>query len=175
MIRRLLLALTARLPVRVIAHEGRPFLERYWVAQGCGLQVYLHRFIDDDPDGLHDHPWRFSVCLMLAGGYMEDRRHGMRLVRWINVIAGDTFHRVRVLHDARGRKRDCWTLFIHSARVKPWGFLRYRGVPHLNYFADEGQAPVTVYETARESGGPFSEWGRDPDCPRGRDIRGAPR
>lgn len=120
--RRMLMALSARLPVRIISDNGQPYLERYFLAECLGVRMYLHRFVGSDPDrGLHDHPWRWAFSLILAGWYIEERRDGDHMRSRFNALTADTFHRVVLPVGAR----DCWTLFIHRARdVKPWGFLR---------------------------------------------------
>lgn len=126
MIARLCRLLADRRPCRLIDAGGRPYLERYWL---CGLPgggaVYLHRFLaPDDPRGLHDHPWRWALSLVLAGGYDEERgdcwraRTTRRLRPGaLNLILGSTFHRVTGLPAG-----EAWTLFAHGARTKRWGF-----------------------------------------------------
>lgn len=124
--RALLFWLTGFLPCRLINDGDRPYLERYFVARAFGVTVYLHRFVGDDPDrGLHDHPWSWALSLILAGYYYEERRgYGgvtLRPVRWVNLLAGDSFHRVLL----PAGKREAWTLFVHGAYAKDWGFLRF--------------------------------------------------
>lgn len=131
MIERLLYAITARLPCRLIDGEhGEPYLERYYLFGAFGWYAYLHRFVDSDPDrGLHDHPWDRAVSLVLTGGYDEirprvnDPDHTLtRTLRpWrINRLRGTDFHRV-VLRGGR----PAWTLFMHGPRVKGWGFVQH--------------------------------------------------
>ncbi|WP_244260428.1 hypothetical protein [Burkholderia gladioli] len=56
--RRVLYAISSRLPCRIIADGNKPYLERYYLATVFGVRFYLHRFVASDPDrGLHDHPW----------------------------------------------------------------------------------------------------------------------
>ncbi len=149
--RRLLFWLSARLPARRIDHEGQPYLERYYVATLPGLRIYLHRFVGSDPDGVHDHPFRHSLAVILAGWYFEDRLQPdgsvrRRVCRWFNLIGPMDFHRV-VLPG----QQDVWTLFMHTARVKHWGFLR----------RPEGAAPDSppVYvDQSRPQDPPFSQW-----------------
>lgn len=118
--RHLLLRIARRLPLREITADGEPYLERYFVCRVFGWNVYLHRFLASDPDrGLHDHPWRLALSLILLGQYQELRRDGLHLRLWLNVIHGDTFHRVLVEDGA-----EVWTLFAHGSRVKRWGFWR---------------------------------------------------
>jgi len=89
--------------------------------------LYLHRFHRDDPDmELHNHPWQWSVSLILAGGYLETRRVwtggtftvGRRefLPGMINAIFADTYHRVDLLED------DVWSLFLVGPVVQSWSF-----------------------------------------------------
>lgn len=114
---RLLFALSGNLRVRLIQEKGRPYLERYYLATFWGRRYYLHRFVDSDPKGLHDHPWENAWSIVLSGSYIEERRSGPRKIRWFNRLTGDSFHRVVV-------DKDCWTLFSHSVdRVKPWGVI----------------------------------------------------
>jgi hypothetical protein len=127
---RLLYRLSARLPCRLIDGEnGEPYLERYYVFGALGWHLYLHRFVDSDPDrGLHDHPWGRAVSLVLSGGYDELRPAGADFERprcrrirpgRLNFLRGEDFHRV-VLRD----RRPAWTLFAHGPRVKGWGFVQ---------------------------------------------------
>lgn len=90
--------------------------------------VYLHKFHRGDEDlELHNHPWRWSVALVLSGGYREERRRGapekggwvfVREVRppAINLIHHDTFHRVTLL------EKTAWSIFVAGPREKGWGF-----------------------------------------------------
>ncbi len=88
-----------------------------------GIGVFLHRFhrSDADPE-LHNHPWRWGVSLILAGGYIEERREGLDVVTRefepgsVNLLFDSTFHRVE-LH--RG---EAWSLFVAGPRAQSWGF-----------------------------------------------------
>jgi len=126
----LLYRLTAHLPCRIIDGEGgEPYLERYYLFGAFGWHLYVHRFVDSDPDrGLHDHPWNRAVSLVLSGGYDELRpcagdssmincRH-VRPGR-LNFLRGEDFHRVLLCN-----ARPAWTLFSHGPRVKGWGFVQ---------------------------------------------------
>lgn len=130
----LLYRLTASRPCRLIHRgQGERYLERYWIVRWRGCTAYLHRFVAADADEwVHDHPWSWSVAIVLTGGYREERlkwfdpatgwKAVIRLLggwRRINIIKGGDFHRIL----------DCvpetWTLFIHGPRVKGWGFLEH--------------------------------------------------
>lgn len=122
---------SGKLRCRIInSDDGAPYLERYHLLRlPSGGGLYIHRFLDSDPDrGLHDHPWRHSIGLILSGGYHELRRYtdqGKTVVRrnWIgpgrtNYITANDFHRI-VLPE----KSEAWTLFMHTGKFKGWGFL----------------------------------------------------
>lgn len=160
------------LPARIIAHQGRPYMERYYVGTPFGLRIYLHRFVDSDPDGLHDHPWRWSMSLILLGSYLEERAVDVmrmvveaRPVRWVNVITGDTFHRVVLADPVAGQRREVWSLFMHTPRVKGWGFIRLLGneLDEMDYsYHQAGSPPETR----------FTDWPRT--AKRGREIARQP-
>lgn len=138
MIRSLLTRISRHLPLRVIAAEEGDYLHRFYV---CGpaphnfppgvrvvlgrlpVTVFLHRFVRSDRDReLHNHPWDRAWSLVLAGGYVEERRHGdevrthvVRPWSW-NKLLANTFHRVDLIEN------DCWTIFVTGDRVQDWGF-----------------------------------------------------
>lgn len=154
MIRRLLYAISGRLPCRLINDGDRPYLERYYVGRAFGWTFYLHRFVASDPArGLHDHPWNRAYSFVLSGSYLEETRTGTRRVRWFNRLTGDSFHRV-LLRDGAPH---VWTLFCHGPYVKPWGFMRpldtVAGVPLLlwephAYQTDEASGKQRWWDTA---------------------------
>jgi len=165
---RFLFWFSARLPCRFINDKGRDYLERYYLLTVCGWRFYLHRFVGSDPaHGLHDHPWRRAFSVLLSGFYYEQTRYGVRVVRWFNMLSGDTFHRVLLprtgpLHltvdestaEIVGATREeipCWTLFAHKVGdVKPWGFLE-------DMREDCGAMLFIPYQYKVE-GGKNSEW-----------------
>lgn len=102
--------------------HGNPREGVEWPAGGTG--VYIHRFHRGDDDlALHNHPWKWAVSIVLAGGYREELRTAddrvvTRVVRPgdVNVIRHETFHRVDLIEN------DAWTLFIAGPKVASWGF-----------------------------------------------------
>lgn len=112
-----------------------PYLSRWYLWRhnsGEGLAVFLHKFHrgDDDLD-LHNHPWSWSLAIILSGGYREERRvwaHAYtemfdqvrtRTLRpgMVNFIRGTDFHRVELLSD------EAWSLFIAGPHTgEGWGF-----------------------------------------------------
>lgn len=134
MLAKLLYRLTALRPCRLIHRgQGERYLERYFLGSVRGITAYLHRFVASDADEwVHDHPWRWSVAIVLTGGYLEERLQWfdpatgwtsrMRFIggwRRINLIRGGDFHRIVECTP------ETWTLFIHGSRVKGWGFLQF--------------------------------------------------
>lgn len=95
--------------------------------------LYLHYFFRGDADfEVHNHPWRFSMSMILTGGYIEERWDPLRKALDtkhfdpgdINVIRSTDYHRVTLKAPERG----CWTLFLSSDRLDAkngydWGFL----------------------------------------------------
>src|SRR5581483_11352359 len=84
-----------------------------------GVAVYLHRFVGEDwSKDLHDHPKRF-VSVGLYGGYVEETPKGTRTYRapWLRSFPATHTHRLTL-----GPFRECWTLVIVFAAVRPWGF-----------------------------------------------------
>ncbi len=130
---RILFRLSAHLRCRVITGQrGEPYLERYHLLRlPFGVHVYLHRFVASDPGrALHNHPWRHALSLVLAGGYDETRLRGRGDTRLfkrrigagrLNLISGRIYHRIDL--PAGG---EAWSLFIHSASERSWGFLDTR-------------------------------------------------
>ena len=130
--------------VWVIEVNRKPYLERYKLAgknhwfnrlrRWLGLQIYIHRFVSTDGERwIHDHPWRWCLCFVLSGGYIEERlkyfspNEGLVTervpVRWLNLLTPRTFHRIAEL------KPNTWTLVIcgpdtvHNGKRKGWGFI----------------------------------------------------
>ena len=172
MIRRFLLWLTARLPVKVIGRPGQTYVEWYHVATVPGLfRVQLHRFVRSDPDGLHDHPWAWACSFILAGWYIEERRDRDRVRSRGYFLTGETFHRVVLPHGT-----DVWTLFIHGPYVKHWGFLNPITMHIENDFARaptwrDRDGHLWRYEARERDPQRFADWPWDKATPRGRDIR----
>jgi hypothetical protein len=121
-----------------IGEPGKPYLlrkyltpRRYSGARWPG--VFLHRFYQSDKDRCpHNHPWRWSISLILTGGYVEQRfdpdtcqwSYRCRRPFTFNVIRATDFHKVLLLNPERG----CWSLFVafghHKTRMpgEEWGF-----------------------------------------------------
>jgi hypothetical protein len=152
MIRRLLQWITARIsPPRVIYDRlgVSPYLSRHYIVgrpkmpdgsapfdwdgaprsgivwPSSSLGICLHHFHRSDEAGeLHNHPWRWAISFILAGGYREERRlRGTNRVIQrtvkpgsLNFIGAEDFHRIDLLQP------DAWSLFIVGPRFSDWGF-----------------------------------------------------
>ena len=46
------------------------YLRRYYLLRTKYLGIFVHEFLGDDAEGLHDHPWDFFL-FVLRGGYWE--------------------------------------------------------------------------------------------------------
>ena len=136
--RRWCLALAPQCAVQRILREGRPYLDRYFVAgwrptrrgAAVGASVFLHHFLASDASTeVHSHPWTWSASLILVGGYRETRcldgersEHEYRPGD-VNVLEPAVRHRIDLLGD------DCWTLFLAGAYQQPWDFAPVCGGP----------------------------------------------
>lgn len=114
---------------RTFETEGDSYLSRYLLFQVGDIAVQLHKFHRGDQDvELHNHPWKWAVSLILAGGYREERKIGESNGAnvWtktfrpgsINLLRGDAFHRVDMLDAQIG----CWTLFVSGPKTQSWSF-----------------------------------------------------
>jgi hypothetical protein len=142
MLRKLCELIAQFLPVdHVPRPDGTPYLDRYYIWRGGdGFALYLHHFVGDDPDELHDHP-ADGWSLILAGRYYEERANfidnlpvfdertrTMTTMRWvyrthhvykpgnINVVREYDFHRITL------RGGDAWTIWFRKPRRYDWGF-----------------------------------------------------
>ena len=135
---RLLYRLSAYCRCRIISGpDEQPYLERYHLLRlPFGYRIYLHRFVASDPGrGLHNHPWRHALSLLLCGTYQETRmltaesNHALQR-RWLraghlNFISGDVYHRINIAAGA-----ECWSLFLHASKTRDWGFIRRHQTYH---------------------------------------------
>lgn len=126
LLRKALERFAQRFEVRIVGDNNDVMLSRYVIHDGGrdGWRVFLHQFHRPDGDmELHNHPWGIALCLVLFGGYYEERRTGdgviTRIVRpgTINWITANTFHRVAAL-----RSGESWSLVVASPITQSWGF-----------------------------------------------------
>jgi hypothetical protein len=147
---RLLYRLSAYFRCRVInGPDAQPYLERYHLLRlPCGYRVYLHRFVASDPGrGLHNHPWRHAMSLLLCGSYQETRMLGAdsdnalqrRRLRpgQLNYISGEVYHRINIEPGT-----ECWSLFLHAPKTRDWGFIRRHQYQDHNEVVTQASNPL---------------------------------
>ncbi|SRR6266536_3971013 len=105
--------------------DERVIMRRFVVVDCSHFGVYIHQICGQDHESLHNHPWKWSVALVIAGSYSEERAvadNGVvkRLIRAgrINFISKNTFHRINDVSP-----KGAWTIYIHGPRAQCDGFL----------------------------------------------------
>lgn len=92
---------------------------RLFESRRRGLCIYLHKFVGEDWDDVHDHPWAFG-SMILAGRYLERRpgkRDRVRGLLSIGVHGAYYRHTTKLLDG-----RPCWTLMVCGRKHAEWGF-----------------------------------------------------
>lgn len=142
---RILQRIALNLPLRIIDHDGRPYLRRYHVGTLFGVRIYLHHFVDSDPVGIHNHPFKHSLSILLSGTYQEERRWcripNQRNINFVNYISADTLHRVLLRRDGADNPCTVWSLFFHTRKVMTWGTLKDKGA-FMQYVEEFPDNPV---------------------------------
>jgi hypothetical protein len=146
--------LASKCAKRTICVDGKPYLERYYLAGPIRARTaafwpendrpvprlrwlrrvwYLHRFLAPDADRhLHDHPWD-GRGRILAGAYVEEREPTSPGPNPLRVYTeGDKthvrpwrYHRVlRLLRAVAGDPSEVWTLLRVTAHAHAWGYLK---------------------------------------------------
>lgn len=143
-----LLRLAEKLPSPRVIYDregGSPYLSRWYLigkrrdpdpyldgqlreddTSGWGklpFHLFLHRFHRSDDDGaLHNHPWKWAVSFILAGGYLEEYREGDEVLRRhvkplrFNFLTKDSYHRVDLVNG------EAWSLFLVGPTIDTWYF-----------------------------------------------------
>lgn len=122
---------TAHLPCSFVQPGGDPYLERFFLVEGDGFYVYLHRFVAPDKDRfLHNHPWDEAYSSILHGGYTQrvpthavhpgqplSLRDEHLAAGARNYLRGADYHQIVTIEP------ETWTLFAHTEWTREWGFL----------------------------------------------------
>jgi len=101
----------------------QPYLERYYLflkdRKWFPFNVFLHKFLQSDPDELHDHPWPYFT-LILRGGYWETTPKGRfwRGPGHMRVNGPKSLHRVELEPGVCA-----WSLFFSGPKLREWGFI----------------------------------------------------
>ena len=102
----------------------KPYLIRYYLLftdrpKWFPFNIFLHKFLQGDPDELHDHPWPYFT-LILKGGYWEVTHKG----RFWRGPGSFRFSTPKSLHRVELEKGiSAWTLFIPGPKTRDWGFI----------------------------------------------------
>lgn len=127
-------------PHLIVGTAEMPYMLRWWlVPRNPWLNVYLHKFVNDDEPTLHDHPWH-SVSILLRGRLREVTPSTW--CRWMRAqrtqwnwygsrwFSSEEHRRGAVVyrrHEHLHRlelidRRPAWTLFITGPMQRVWGF-----------------------------------------------------
>tara|TARA_R110000868_G_scaffold262401_2_gene521061 strand:+ start:38309 stop:39187 length:879 start_codon:yes stop_codon:yes gene_type:complete len=145
-IREVLYNATAKGPLRIItrpnpndADNPHVYLERYPIFETPELLCYIHHFRMSDEPHIHNHPWRMSNSIILAGEYTEIRPKDLtsmeltqtkRTAGSMGSLTFDDLHRVKLPMCETGEK-SVWTLFMHYRHWEQgWGFVEEKPFKH---------------------------------------------
>ena len=101
----------------------KPYLIRYYLflkeRKWFPFNIFLHKFLQGDPDELHDHPWPY-LTIILKGGYWEVTPKG----RFWRGPGSFRFATPKSLNRVELEKGiHAWTLFIPGPKIRDWGFI----------------------------------------------------
>ncbi|MCE2436425.1 MAG: hypothetical protein J4F97_00205 [Pseudomonadales bacterium] len=146
--------LLRRLPGKHIELGSEPYLTR-WMLKGDGSgrswEIYIHHLHAIDVSRfLHNHPWRWFLAFVLAGGYGQDTvdnrigRVRRERINWFNLFIGQNrYHAIREISDG-----GVWTLVVSSRRNGHlWGYWDSDRQTHLPDDEDPEAktSSVTIY------------------------------
>ena len=111
-------------PHLVVGPPHKPYMLRWHLLpRNPFLNIYLHKFLNDDDDrALHDHPWP-SVSIMLRGAAREVLAEQGKWTLSRDIKAGRVVWRSAMFrHRLVILTQPTWTLFITGPRIREWGF-----------------------------------------------------
>lgn len=118
--------------------DGGKYLTRYTLAYLGPVGLHVHCFHRSDEDKeLHSHPWAWAVCLILSGGYREERltSEGVRSRDMtpgkINLLLRGGFHRTVMLDG------ESWSLIVTGPKATSWCFLDPGGLTPWREFVSK--------------------------------------
>lgn len=101
----------------------------YMIRYSIGNHIKLHKFLRQDKDCMHDHPWAF-LSIILKGSYFEVTPKSKDEIMWtkarkysapcILYRPAKWIHKIDVFEP-------CWSLVINFKKVKSWGFFTKKG------------------------------------------------
>lgn len=156
-----LIARAARTPYLHLYHaDGTAYMRRFWLLRTRFLSIKLHHICTPDYDRhMHDHPWSF-ISVVLRGWYVERRPEFAAPT--FTLEGREFFYPVARRAGAIGFRKagdrhlvsevspgGVWTLFIHFAKARSWGFHTEEGWVHSREYASVHDA-VDVRGDRRE-------------------------
>lgn len=148
--------------------DGKIIDPTYWrwfvIPRNRFVNFYLHNFLRDDIDDLHDHRMMNISVVLSRQGYTEEvyvrhPREGLplpdtRVRRCLYLVPRirlpATPHRVVLHRDSEGRPIAVWSLFIGLPHWRDWGFwcpgnMSARWVDHETYISDASDPTNSHY------------------------------
>ena len=118
--------LTENMPMKTIAINGNPYLERYFIQEDeQGRQHWLHRFLRNDSERhVHSHPWD-AVSHVLFGSYTEQVKENDGLMFYYVYLAGESNSIPKnKLHRIVEVEQYTWTyMIVEPSREEEWFFI----------------------------------------------------
>lgn len=115
------------------AKNGDLHFRRWGIFQSKYFNIYLHQIYIEDREGFqHSHPWNF-LCLILKGGYIEQRGDKLKTVKPGNFIWANRyqFHKIKQL-----LSKESISLFFTFGERQNWFFRTSMGdIESRRYFA----------------------------------------
>ena len=114
-----------------------PLAKRTVIKRSPDSCIYMHRWLNSDPDDLHDHPWDWC-SIILAGGYWEVSEHevvgsysggpnriiGTQEIRIWRAAGSVLFRKATERHRVEidpSRAQNPVSLFITGPALREWG------------------------------------------------------
>jgi hypothetical protein len=141
--------MASRDPDESIGRNGHPYMLRWHQLrndEGLVANIYVHKFLRDDTEALHDHPWR-NQSFVISGSYVEEYidENGEPVRR--TLVAGDTVHRdATAIHRIVSIEPDTVTIFVTGKKEREWGFFD-KDCPGAN---DNGWVHHTIYNQHKD-------------------------
>lgn len=160
--------MAARGPNEIVRRHGSPFFERWMIARKAFVptfvatksgdtteldnpapiaseleNLFLHRFLRDDFEDFHDHPWP-NTSYVVSGAYLEDTPDQGAMTRKAgSVVIREAHEMHRILSVVPGTV----SLFVTGQKIREWGF--WPEVDGVRQFVHH--AEYTAWRAARES------------------------
>jgi hypothetical protein len=115
----------------ITRYDGEPYLRRLTVFKCPWFGIFLHKFLSDDDECLHDHPWPF-VSIILRSGYWETGGGERAFYPPLSILfrKASWAHRI----DLEPDRPLPITLVLCGPVIRKWGFFtKYGWIPWKKY------------------------------------------